>query len=156
MNKEIKFIIRNLQNTLNGEPWYGKAVYQVMEEVDDTKACIKPGNSGHSLVDLLYHMIIWATFCLKHLKNSSPDEIKKTESMDWREIDPAIHNWQKGMKEFKETHEQIISILETKNDEFLSKIVAGREFNYRFMLNGLIQHNIYHLGQVACLKKSLM
>ena len=75
--------------------------------------------------------------------------------MDWREIDPAIHNWKKGIEEFKEIHQHIVSILETKNDEFLSEMVKGRKFNFRFMLNGLIQHNIYHLGQIAYLNKLL-
>jgi len=32
---------------------------------------------------------------------------------------------------------------------------ANREYNYRFLLNGLMQHNIYHLGQIAFLKNLL-
>jgi hypothetical protein len=34
-------------------------------------------------------------------------------------------------------------------------MVPTRSFNYRFMLNGLLQHNIYHLGQIAYVKKQL-
>jgi uncharacterized damage-inducible protein DinB len=155
MKKEIQSIIRNLQNTLNGQPWFGRAVYSIIEEVDATKVYTNPNGTEHSLIELLYHMITWATFCLIQLKNAPPEEIKAAESMDWREIDPAKHNWKKGMEEFKEIHQQIVSILETKNDEFLAEMVMGRKFNYRFMLNGLIQHNIYHLGQIAYIKKLL-
>jgi hypothetical protein len=75
--------------------------------------------------------------------------------LDWREIDPKNHTWEKGVDEFRKIHEKIIAILETKEDSFLKEIVPGREFNFRFMLNGLIQHNIYHLGQIAYLKKLL-
>ncbi len=152
MNKETQSIIRNLQNTLNGEPWFGRALYPIMEEVDASKVYTNPNGSEHSLIELLFHMSTWATFCLLQLTNASSEEMKATESMDWREIDPARHNWENGMEEFKEIHQQIVSILETKNDEFLSEIVKGRNFNCRFMLNGLIQHNIYHLGQIAYLK----
>lgn len=155
MQKEVRSIISNLQNTLSGEPWFGRAIYPIMEEVDVSKVYTKPNDTEHSLIELLYHMITWANFTLFQLKNASPEEIKAAESMDWRETDPKNHSWEKGMTEFKETHQQIVSILETKNDEFLAEMVKGRKFNYRFMLNGLIQHNIYHLGQIAYLNKLL-
>lgn len=59
------------------------------------------------------------------------------------------------MEELKTILQKIIAILETKEDAFLKEMVPSREFNFRFMLNGLIQHNIYHLGQVAYVKKLL-
>jgi uncharacterized damage-inducible protein DinB len=153
MNKETQSIIRNLQNTLSGEPWFGRAAYLIMDEVDADKVYTKPNGTEHSLIELLYHMNTWATFTLLQLKNAPAEEIKAAESMDWREIDAGTHTWKKGMDELKDIHQQIVAILETKTDEFLSEMVTGRKFNYRFMLNGLIQHNIYHLGQVAYLKK---
>jgi hypothetical protein len=59
------------------------------------------------------------------------------------------------MEDLKEITQQIVTVLETKNDAFLSETVRKRKFNYRFMLNGLIQHNIYHLGQIAYISKLL-
>lgn len=153
MNQEVQSIIRNLQNTLSGEPWFGRAIYRVMEEVDPSKAFTKPQDSGHSMIELLYHMITWSGFCLKHLNKATAEEIQAEEELDWRETDPSYHSWPAGLEEFKRIHESIIAILETKNDTFLSEMVAERNFNYRFMLNGLIQHNIYHLGQIAYVKK---
>ena len=76
--------------------------------------------------------------------------------MDWRKLDPKAHSWKKGVAQLKKSHSQIISILKKKEDAFLSEMVKLRTFNYRFMLNGLIQHNIYHLGQIAYLKKMLV
>ena len=153
MNKEVQSIIRNLQNTLNGEPWFGRAVYPILQEVDGSKVYIKPDNSGHSLIELLYHMITWAGFTLGKLDNNADVDLTQSEDLDWREINMAVHTWPAGLEKFRKIHEKIILILETKEDAFLSGIVEGREFNYRFMLNGLIQHNIYHLGQVAYVKK---
>lgn len=155
MNKETQSIIRNLENTLNGQPWFGRAVFEILNEVDESKANIKPNGTEHSLLELLWHMNTWAEFSLKQLENAPPEVLKEIEARDWREINPDVHTWKKGMEELKTTHEKIKSILETKEDEFLSKTAPGRKFNYRFMLNGLIQHNIYHLGQVAYLKKML-
>jgi uncharacterized damage-inducible protein DinB len=155
MNKETQSIIRNFEDTLSAQPWFGRAVYEILGEVDETKVQTKPNDTEHSLLELLWHMNTWAEFCLKQLENAPADEIKEVETRDWRGIDPKIHTWKKGMDEIKNIHEKIIAILKTKDDSFLSEIVKERKFNFRYMLNGLIQHNIYHLGQVAYLSKLL-
>jgi uncharacterized damage-inducible protein DinB len=59
------------------------------------------------------------------------------------------------MKEFENLHASIIKELEPKADVFLNDQVQGKSYNYRFLLNGLIQHNIYHIGQIAFLKNLL-
>ncbi|MDP4263652.1 MAG: DinB family protein [Bacteroidota bacterium] len=155
MNKEIQSIIRNLQNVNSGEPWYGRPVYKMLEETDPSIVYKKPNADSHSLIELLYHMLTWAEFTLKRMEGDKEQDPAASEKMDWRDIDPAIHTWEKGLKEFKRIHKDIVTLLETKDDEFLKEIVDHRKYNFRFLLNGLIQHNIYHTGQIAYLAKSL-
>jgi uncharacterized damage-inducible protein DinB len=156
MNKEAQYIIKSFESTLGGQPWFGRGVYEILEEVNETKATEKPNENVHSLMELLWHMNTWAEFTLGGLENRSVDEMKKIEALDWRDIDPKTHTWKKGMEQLKASHKRIVELLtEKKDDNFLSDIVPNREYNYRFLLNGLIQHNIYHLGQVAFLKKML-
>jgi uncharacterized damage-inducible protein DinB len=154
INKEVQYIITTLRNTLEGEPWYGRAVFNILGEVDPAIAYKKPGNGAHSLIDILYHMLTWAQFAQTRLLKEDMD-IEVFEQMDWREIDPNVHTWEKGVEQLKKTHQHIIHLLEDKNDEFLKEKVDYREYNYRFMLHGLIQHNIYHLGQIAYIKQLL-
>lgn len=155
MKKEIESIIRNLQNTLEGQPWFGRAVYELLGEIDESKISVKPNSTEHSLLELLWHMNTWAEFTLAHLENKLADEVTAIEQNDWRTINPEKHNWKKGMEQLKSIHKKIISILKQKEDDFLKEPVPNREFNLRFMLNGLIQHNIYHAGQIAYIKKLL-
>ena len=153
MNKETQSIIRNLQNVLSGEPWFGRSVYSLLDEIDSAKVYITPNENSHSLADLLYHTLTWAAFTLKSLEKAGEDEIRAIEQLDWRTIDPAVHSWEKGLNELKSVHEKIISTIKDKDDEFLSEKVDFRKYTVRFLLNGLIQHNIYHIGQIAYLKK---
>ena len=155
MNKEIQYIITTLQNTLSGEPWYGRPVVAMLEEIDASTSYKKPNDNSHSLADLLYHIITWAEFTLARLEGDSKKDDRYFEPFDWRQIDPAVHTWQAGIKKFNQLNRQIIDILQTKDDAFLKEIVDYREYNFRFLLHGYIQHNIYHIGQVAYLKKLL-
>lgn len=155
MNKEITSLIRRIENVNSGQPWFGRAVFSILEEVDGKKAHIKPGGTEHSMAELLYHMITWADFTLKRLEKDEEKDMGFFEKMDWRDIDPKVHTWKKGIAELKKIHRKIVSHLKKKEDPFLKEIVDYRQYNYRFLLNGLIEHNIYHLGQIAYLGKML-
>jgi uncharacterized damage-inducible protein DinB len=156
MNKETQYIIKSFEDTLNAQPWFGRAVYEILGEVDESKVFTKPNGTEHSMIELLWHMNTWAEFALGSLENRTTEQMKEIEANDWRTIDPKVQTWKKGMEQLKATHNKITELLnQKKDDSFLSEIVPTRKFNFRYMLNGLIQHNIYHLGQVAYLKKML-
>ena len=153
-NKEVQSIITNLERVLNGQPWYGEAVMPMLRKIHPAVVYINPDHS-HAAIEILYHMITWAEFTLHRLQNKQDYDDKTANEMDWRIIDPKIHTWETGLKEFEQVHKQIVVELQKKDDVFLSEMVDYREYNFRFMLNGLIQHNIYHLGQIAFLKNLL-
>src|SRR2546423_1171784 len=127
----------------------------LLQEIDPRIVNKKPDEDSHSLIELLYHMNTWAEFGLKRLEKDQEKDMAAFEKLDWREIDPKEHSWEKGLAQFKVTHDLIIEVLQTKDDEFLSEKVDYREYNFRFLLYGLIQHDIYHLGQIAYAGKLL-
>jgi uncharacterized damage-inducible protein DinB len=100
-------------------------------------------------------MINWAEFALKRIEGEEDEDLTEFEKNDWRKIDRQHHTWEKGLAQFKVANDLIIEALQSKNDEFLNEKVDYREYNFRFLLNGLIQHHIYHAGQVAYLNKLL-
>lgn len=155
MNKEIQIIISSLQNTLDGQPWYGKPAYHLLEEIDEANIYIKPNHNSHSLADLLYHMLTWAEFTQNRIEKEPIPDMAAFEASDWRLIYPAVHNWKKGLAALKASHNKIIELLQTKNDSFLEEKCDYRKYDFRYLLNGLIQHNIYHLGQIAYVHKLL-
>jgi uncharacterized damage-inducible protein DinB len=156
MNTEIKSILSSLEETLSSQPWYGRSVYSILEEVDPTTVYIHPGNDGHSLVELLYHMITWVEFTVDGLKGEKGKGVDFFEQLDWRIIDPTEHTWENGLQQFKKANQELISMLNKLDDAALEQIVRGRKYTTRYMLNGLVQHNIYHLGQIAYISKFLV
>ena len=153
---EMQSIIRSLENTLDGNPWFGRPVYEILREVDEGSASVKLHPEAHSLIELLYHMLTWSEFTLKRIQRDQVNDMAAVERMDWREIDPQVHGWEEGLSAFIAAHQEIIALLQTKDDSFLDEKVDFREYDFRFLLNGLIQHNIYHLGQVAFVNKILV
>jgi uncharacterized damage-inducible protein DinB len=155
MRKQIGHIITTFHSVIEGEPWFGRPVMTLLNEVDPSTAYDKPNTDSHSMIELLYHMITWTEFTLKRIEKEEDSDLTAFEKMDWRAIDKKEHTWEKGVAQFKVANDLILEALASKDDDFLSEKVDYREYNYRFLLNGLIQHHIYHAGQIAYLQKLL-
>lgn len=155
MNTELQALIHQLEEANCGDPWFGRPVFSILEEIDPSTVYEKPNERSHSLIELLYHMNTWADFTLKRIEKDETMDMQAFEKLDWREIDPKTHTWESALEEYKEIHKKIATILETKEDDFLEETVAFRKYNFRFLLNGIVQHNIYHIAQIAYLAKSM-
>lgn len=155
MNTEINAIINSMQEVLSGEPWYGKSVLKMLEEIDDKIVYKKPNDEAHSLIELLYHMVTWAEFVQHRLERDLELDMHAFEALDWRETNPETHTWHNGISQFTAATNKTIELLKTSSDEMLEEKVDYREYDFRFLLNGIIQHNIYHVGQIAYLNKLL-
>ena len=156
MNNEISSISETLREVFYGEPWYGRAVFPVLNEIHPADVYHKPKEEGHSLIELLYHMIARTEFTLMLLEGGREEDPATTESLNWRMIDPLEHTWGQGVDLIKALHDSILTLLESKEDGFLDKKAGGHSYNFRFLLNGLIHHDIYHTGQIAYIKKWLI
>ena len=152
---EIEAISSNLQLLLRGQPWYGKSFLTLLNEIDDEKIHRKPNNNSHSIADLLYHMLTWAEFTQYRLEKKEQD-MDEVAAMDWREINPAEHTRENGIAQFTGCINTIVELLKKWDDKMLDEKVDYRAYNFRYLLNGLVQHTIYHLGQIAYVNKLLL
>ena len=67
MNREIQNILQQLRDNYEGNPWFGRSIKKILAEIDINTALQKT-NEQHSLLELLYHMIIWREFVVSRLQ----------------------------------------------------------------------------------------
>ncbi|SHF66763.1 DinB family protein [Flavisolibacter ginsengisoli] len=155
MNKEIQYLVSQLQESYNGDPWFGRNAEKLLGEVTETLAFQKP-NGQHSIAELVWHMVNWREFVISRFKKDETKDLHYFEANDWRQLDHSDRSlWQHGLQKLNETQEILINILQDQSDSILDKTVEERTYNYRNLLNGIVQHDIYHLGQIAYLVKFL-
>ncbi|HEY0066733.1 MAG TPA: DinB family protein [Flavisolibacter sp.] len=152
---EISRIIDQLRDAYEGEPWFGRPVKQILAEVDESIAFEKPYGQ-HSMLDLLWHMITWREFTVDRIQHSPQMQLDYFERNDWRQLDHQDRTlWQQGLERLQETQDQLLKLLETCTDDLLEQTVRERTYNFRKLFYGIIQHDIYHLGQIAYIRKML-
>jgi len=155
MNKEIQYIAKQLQTLYDGEPWFGRAMKKILAEIDPAMALQKP-NEQHSILELLYHIINWREFTISRLQAGNDKPVQYFDEHDWKQLDHSDASlWNKGLQLLEDSQQLLLTLLANLPEDILSNQVADREYNYRFLLNGIIQHDIYHLGQIAYVKKLL-
>jgi uncharacterized damage-inducible protein DinB len=154
MQKEIAVIIGQLKEAYEGEPWFGRNLKTLLSEVDE-EAAVKRLNSQHSILELLYHMIVWREFTISRLTTSEKD-ISYFEENDWQQLDHTDQSlWKKGLQKLDKTQAELIRLLQEQDDSILTRTVSERKYDFRKLLYGIIQHDIYHLGQIAFITKAI-
>ncbi|HEX8314762.1 MAG TPA: DinB family protein [Flavisolibacter sp.] len=155
MQTEIKLLIEQLRDAYEGEPWFGRSVKELLNEVNEKQAFVKL-NDQHSFLELVWHMVTWREFTVHCLQPSSDRSLKYFEDLDWRELDHTnLSLWPEGLRMLDESQERLLAALQQQDDSILNNVVKERNYNYRKLITGVIQHDIYHLGQIAYLNKAL-
>lgn len=98
-----------MERVLAGEPWYGRSVYAILDEVNEKNVFVKQTPADHSMIEILYHMITWSEFTLKRIEKDDKMDMAVFEKLDWRKINPRIHSWKKGVAQFKAVQKKIIA-----------------------------------------------
>ncbi|HEX2609302.1 MAG TPA: DinB family protein [Flavisolibacter sp.] len=155
MNTEILRIAEQAKDTYQGDPWFGRNMKELLSEIDERIAFDKP-NDQHSILELLWHIITWKEFTITRLRDDATRKLYHFEELDWRELD---HNdkslWKKGLQRLAEVQNELVEVLQQQQDRILIEIVPERTYTFSKLLYGIVQHDIYHLGQIAYVKKMM-
>ena len=95
-------------------------------------------------------------FVIEKLNGNTAYEVWETD-LDWVKI-PELNEseWQNLLAELIENQELLMQTISDKAEEFMETKVEGRNYNFRLMLNGIIQHDIYHIGQISIVRKLVL
>lgn len=155
MKFKINSIITDLETTTKGSPWYGDALVSALQQIPKEIVYTRI-DGANSIIEIIKHLLNWYQFSLERVKGSNNYTLHTAEENNWTIITAADILWEDCIKELNDLYTSLIDQLSTKDDCFLDEIVPERTYTYSFLLNGLIQHNIYHLGQILLLKKMLL
>ncbi len=154
---EIDRILDQLKRSYHGEAWHGPALREILLDVTAEQAAARPLPNAHSIWELVLHITAWEDATRKALEGipiNVPDE----------ENFPAIPDtsedaWREALTTLEATHyvlrEAIARVTDDMLDTAAGHFVPGRPYSYYFLLHGVIQHNLYHAGQIVMLKKAL-
>ncbi len=157
---EIARIVDQLQREYDGDPWHGSPLEAILEGVDAARAAARPIPSAHSIWELVLHMTGWKNETARRLTGAvacMPIE------GDWPDVGkPTAERWQAALTRLQSAHNELIAavkalpesrLYEATNDTRSGPLGTG--VSYYVLLHGIVQHDVYHAGQIALLKKAV-
>jgi uncharacterized damage-inducible protein DinB len=154
---EVERIRDQYRRAFDGEAWHGPSVLALLKGVTAEQAAARPIPSAHTIWELTQHIRAWEGACLRRL-NGDPAQLPDTE--DWEALnDFSEASWDKTKQNLVDTHNKLLAAIAGLNDSKLDQPIMDHPeipfSNTYVTLHGGVQHDIYHAGQIAILKKAL-
>jgi uncharacterized damage-inducible protein DinB len=149
---EIARIQDQLQRAFDGNAWHGPALSALLADVTAGQAAARPIAGAHSIWELVLHIIAWERVVVRRLSRETVVDLPEAENF------PTVRDaretaWEKTRRELARAHQELKGKIGTLEESGLDATVAGQRYSVYVMLHGVIQHNLYHAGQIAILKK---
>ena len=147
-------IADQLRRAFDGEAWHGPSVLEVLEGVDAKKASRHSAKNVHSIWEIVRHIQVWDDAAIRRMAG---EVVQPTGEADWPKVtDVSKEAWERTIANLVRTHQSLVKTVEAFPDARLNERVPGKKadfYNFYYMLHGIAQHELYHAGQIAILKK---
>lgn len=156
---EIESIVDELRHAHDGSPWHGSSRADILRGVTAAGAARRPVPNAHTIWELVLHMAAWTGEVARRTRGHAP---RTPLEGDWpaSPAETSDAHWQRAIVGLGDAHTGLVQAVQAFPESRLATRVGdertpalGTGVTYGAMLRGLAQHDAYHSGQIALLKK---
>ena len=156
---QTHFLVDQLERVHAGDPWHGSSRASLLADVTAQEARARPASSLHSIWELVLHMTAWTHEVTRRLQGGSAGE---PAMGDWPAppSPPDERAWRAALAALDEAHVAMRDAVRGFDAARLAARVGdernaplGTGVTFAQTINGLVQHDAYHSGQIALVKK---
>jgi uncharacterized damage-inducible protein DinB len=154
MTGELERLEDQLRRSFEGEAWHGPAVLEVLAGVSADQAAARPVAGGHSIWELVLHLAGTYRLVLRRLGG---DGAQLSPEDDWPPLPTATPaNWSDTVDTLGRLNQDLRRALRAfAPDRLDAPLVADPPYTAYTQFIGITQHDLYHAGQIAMLKRAL-
>jgi uncharacterized damage-inducible protein DinB len=151
---EAAQIANQLHRAFNGDAWHGDSLFEILDGVTAAEAAERRIPRAHTIWELALHIAAWDGAVLRRLRGSA---VELSDKENFPPVgDTSDKAWHKALANLRRVHQELIDAVAALPDSGLYELVPGKEgahYTFYYMLHGVVQHELYHAGQIALLKK---
>ena len=160
MTSESDRLIDQFKRAHDGDPWHGSPVREILKDVTAEQAARRPPNGAHSIWELVLHMTGWRNEVARRATGEPSGE---PAGGDYPDVgDSTAARWKAALEALDASHAHLVTVVQGMSDDDLLKPTndprnrpLGTGVSYYELLHGIVQHDAYHAGQIAILKRVL-
>ena len=148
---EVQQLLERYDQTLHGDAWYGDPIWKILQAIDARCAAAQPISGAHTIWQLVMHMEFWERIAARRFSGPvTPDDAGNFPPTP----PPDEAAWQKTLESFRVSNREFRETISRLDSSTLGSNTPGGQRSFRYELVGVIEHHIYHGGQIALLKKA--
>lgn len=144
-------LIDQLETIYTGSPWFGPSWLETLSRVPQDAHTFRL-QAGPSIAGSLLHVVAWRIFVTRKLQGQESYEL--SPDADWPAAAEAL-DWESLIHTFAESQRELLEALTEFPDSMLDEEVPGRGYSWAFMIQGLVNHDVYHMAQINLLVRQL-
>ena len=146
-------ILDQMDRAFAGDAWHGPSLMRLLEGLSSEDASKHPVSGGHSIWELVHHIGAWKTIVDQRLRGEPADV---SPHRDWPPVwEVSDAEWKRALEDLAESHARLRQAAEGLKDDQLDQKAASTTESRYILLHGVVQHDLYHAGQIAVLRKAL-
>jgi uncharacterized damage-inducible protein DinB len=148
---EIERITDQLKRAYQGPAWHGPSLRELLADLPPERAASKPLRHAHSIWEIVLHVRAWEDVARRRIGG---EQVELSPEEDWppvRGTDRAA--WEVVLDGLERGHVELTSAIARLDEAKLLARTPGRDYSVYALLHGVIQHDLYHAGQIALLRK---
>jgi uncharacterized damage-inducible protein DinB len=155
---EADRLIDQFKRAHDGDPWHGAPIMQILKGVTAEQAAMRPPNGAHSIWELVLHATGWRN---EVVRRATGEPAQEPEAGDWPKVgDPTPERWDAALAALDASHARLVEVVRGMTDQKLLQPTndprnreLGTGVSYYELLHGIVQHDAYHAGQIAILRR---
>lgn len=151
---EVSRIHDQLHRAYTGPAWHGPALREILAGVTWQTAAQRPIPGAHTIWELVLHVTVWMSVVTRRIEGAEMPTLPPDQ--DWPAApEPSAAGWQEALDRLAHAQTNLETVVRGLTDDRLRDKVMGEvPYSIYTMLHGAVQHNLYHGGQIALLKKA--
>ena len=144
-----------IRRAFEGEAWHGDPLAKILRGITAARAAARPIKNAHSIWELVLHVTAWDDVVRRRLNGAA---VRLSGKQNFPPVkDTSEGAWRKAVENLKQVHSELVKAVAAFPDSRLQDQVPGKAQKYHdfyYMISGIVQHELYHAGQIAILKKA--
>ena len=144
-----------IRRAFDGDAWHGDSVLELLADVNAATAAARPIKNAHSIWELVLHIAAWDEAVRRRTGGTA---VTLSDEQNFPPVkDTSEGAWRKAVEHVKHGHNELMKAVAAFPDSRLQDQVPGKSedyYNFYYMFSGIVQHELYHAGQIALLKKA--
>jgi uncharacterized damage-inducible protein DinB len=150
--KETARIADQLSRAYAGKAWHGPSLRALLRGVTAAQAAKRPIPGAHTIWELVLHTAAWDRVVCERIQGGKTTQLPREENFPVV-TDASAAAWNKALKELEKQHLALEKTMRKFPDAKLDRQLGGGDYSFYITMHGAVQHDLYHAGQIAILKK---